>query len=88
MKQLTLRGFSPELKRALAETARQRGTSLNKAALYLMRRGAGLRDPGEDAPTIGGALDRYAGTWSTDEVRRVDEAVRKLDRVEDEGFWE
>ncbi len=42
MTQLTLRGFDPELGKRLREFARREGTSLNKAALQLMRHGAVL----------------------------------------------
>ena len=87
MKQLTLRGFGPDLEHALRVTARRLGSSLNKAALHLMRRGAGLRDPGEDPERIGPSIDKYAGTWSEDEARELVTLVAELDAVPDEGFW-
>lgn len=86
--QLTLRGFSKELLQILKETARRRGISLNKAAIYLMRRGAGLKDAGNELEHIGSTLDKYAGSWSSSEARQVDRAVEELDQVADEGFWE
>ncbi len=42
MTQLTLRGLDPELEKRLRELAARDQLSLNKAALKLMRRGAGL----------------------------------------------
>ena len=87
MQQLTVRGFSPELVRALRATARRLGTSLNKAALHLIRRGAGLREPGEEPDVIGSALDQYVGTWSREEAQQVMGAVRELDGVDDQDFW-
>ena len=44
MKQLTVRGFDDELAEAIRQLARRDGTSLNQAALKLLRRGAGLPD--------------------------------------------
>ena len=84
MNQLTLRGFSPELEKALKETARRRGISLNKAAILLLRRGAGLMDSGKD---LGPALSKYTGSWQEPEARELGLRVAELDKIEDEGFW-
>ena len=86
MKQLTIRNLDPELERRLREVAQRRDTSLNKAAVFLMRRGAGLRAPDDQPPTIGNALSEFRGTWSETDERRVLEAVADLDRM-DEEFW-
>jgi len=45
MKQLTVRGFDRGLERRLRELARERRVSLNRAALILLREGAGLDSP-------------------------------------------
>ena len=42
MKQLTVRGFDNELIECMRREAEQEGISLSKAALRLLRRGAGL----------------------------------------------
>ena len=42
MSQITLRGLEPELEAAVRRLAVQEGISLNKAALKLIRMGAGL----------------------------------------------
>ena len=84
MNQLTLRGFSTELEKALKETARRRGISLNKAAILLLRRGAGLMDSGED---LGPALSKYAGSWQEREARELELRVAELDQIKDEEFW-
>ena len=42
MNQLTVRGFDDELSASLRRLAKSEGISLNKAALKLMRKGAGL----------------------------------------------
>ncbi|MCX6551128.1 MAG: toxin-antitoxin system HicB family antitoxin [Acidobacteria bacterium] len=85
LRQLTLRGFEPELERRLKLEARKAGVSLNQAALRLLRRGAGL---GEAAASnaIGGALDDFIGTWSESDARSLLEATAVFDRV-DEEFW-
>ena len=87
MRQLTIRNLDPELERRLREVARRRDTSLNRAALFLMRRGAGLRAPDDRPPAIGSALSEFRGTWSETDERLVLDAVADLDRM-DEEFWQ
>lgn len=86
MKQLTLRGFGPELERRLRLEARRRHTSLNAAALYLLGRGAGL-DPDGGAAVVGDALDRFVGVWGAEEAAAFDAALTDMGRI-DEGFWQ
>ena len=78
MTQLTLRGFDPELERRLRELARRNATSLNQAALQLMRRGAGLEAGGKPARAIGDALARFAGRMNAAEARAIDKAVSEM----------
>lgn len=54
MKQLTVRGFDDELTRRIRQLASRKGISLNRAALRLLRRGAGLGEP-DGGPDIVGA---------------------------------
>lgn len=82
MTQLTLRGFDPELERRLRALARRNATSLNKAALQLMRRGAGLEGAGSSGQPAGGRLAKFAGRMSAAEARSIDQAIaqsRKAD---------
>ena len=44
VKQLTIRGLGDELTRAIRRLANRDDTSLNRAAVKLLRRGAGLAD--------------------------------------------
>ncbi len=67
MKQLTIRGFDSALQRHLHKLAQEEGLSLNKAALLLLRRGAGLDSPKQSANTVGDTLDHLIGTWSQEE---------------------
>ncbi len=99
MKQLTLRGFDDELARRLEAIARGRSISLNRAALLLMRRGAGLAPAAErrvdwltndgpaEARTIGSALDKFVGVWSEEEEREFLRSIEKIDQVDPE-LWE
>ena len=89
MKQLTVRGFDPELEHRLLELARDRSISLNRAALLLMHRGAGLAprsDQATSAGTVGSALDRFIGVWSEEDEQ---EFLRSLESVEgvDPELW-
>src|SRR5258705_13205547 len=61
MNQLSLRGFDKELARRIRELARREHVSLNKAALLLMRRGAGLVESETPSSAGGGALCRLVG---------------------------
>ena len=81
MKQLTIRGLTPELERNIRAEARRRHTSLNRAALYLLNRGAGLSDDAS-LDCVGDSLDAFIGSWSTKEAQQLDEAVSVFDTVD------
>ena len=86
MKQLTLRGFDPALERRLRELAGELQISLNRAALLLMRRGAGLGDARRPASEVGGALDSFIGVWSEEQEAELLEAIEPLQRIDPE-LW-
>lgn len=86
MKQLTIRGFDQELEQRLRELASEKQISLNRAALALMRRGAGLADRRESTDSVGSALDSFIGVWSDDDEEEFLRAIEPLDRVDAE-FW-
>jgi len=86
MTQLTLRGFDKDLARRLRETARQHGVSLNRAALLLLRRGAGLEATATRANVVGETLDHLAGRWSEIEAREVERSVGVFEEV-DRELW-
>ena len=87
MTQLTVRGFGAELERRLKQTARAKGISLNRAALELMQRGAGIALEEPQSHTIGDGLDAFIGSWSEAEEEEVLEAIRVFEVV-DEELWE
>ena len=90
MKQLTVRGFDRELEKRLREIAKNRQISLNRAALTLMRRGAGLangRD--EKAATtdrVGSELDSFIGVWSEEDESEFLETLEPFDQIDPE-LW-
>jgi hypothetical protein len=86
MKQLTIRGFEKELQRKLEELARREDLSLNKAALELMRRGAGLEPGTPDPSVVGDRLDAFIGSWSGARERELLDAISPFETV-DESFW-
>ena len=86
MKQLTIRGFDLALQKHLHKLAQEEGLSLNKAALLLLRRGAGLDSPKPAANEVGDTLDHLIGTWSQEEEEAFLQAISPLDQV-DKTFW-
>lgn len=87
MKQLTLRGFDKDLGRRIRELARRQGISLNRAAIRLLRKGAGLTSSHGRANVVGDSLDHLIGSWSEDEEQAILEALAVFEQVE-EQFWD
>lgn len=86
MKQLTVRGLVDELVGAIRRLANRDETSLNRAAVKLMRRGEGLDDrPAAD--TVGSSLDHLIGTWSDAEADEIERTLRHFKTI-DEAMWE
>ncbi len=86
MKQLTIRGFDPELERLVRELADREGISLNQAVLRLLRKGAGLERPKGAENVVGSSLDDLIGTWSDEEAQEVMDAVQDFETI-DESLW-
>ena len=87
MEQLTVRGLDEELARRIRHLADQKGISLNRAALTLLRRGAGLAPGKPVADIVGSSLDHLIGTWTDEEGLEMDHAIRDLSQIE-RGMWE
>ena len=86
MTQLTIRSDSAELEARLKELARDRGWSLNQAANYLLRKGAGLLD--EPTPTgIGDQLNEFIGSWPETEAGAFDRRIADTAESIDEDLW-
>lgn len=80
MRQITIRLTDTALQKAVEETAKREDISLNKAVIRLLRKGAGL-DP-EPGGTIGTSLDFAFGTWTEEEYREFEEAVRVFEVID------
>lgn len=85
MEQLTIRGFDVELEQHLRRVAKALNLSLNKAALYLMRKGAGLGAE-QEADVVGDSVDHLIGTWTVDDVAEFRATTRDFEHV-DEKLW-
>lgn len=86
MHQLTLRGFDPELERRIRQVAGEKGLSLSKAVLWLLRRGAGLSDGPTRGPVVGSSLDHLIGSWTRDEGREFLGSLEVFEAI-DESLW-
>jgi antitoxin FitA-like protein len=87
MHQLTVRGLDKELERRLREVAKAHGVSLNRAALILLREGAGLDTASGRVRVVGNSLDRLIGSWSEDEEREFLKALGALEEIET-ALWQ
>jgi hypothetical protein len=86
MKQLSIRGFDEELENRLRELAKKKGVSLNKAAILLLRKGAGVGLDRSQSNVIGGSLDHLMGRWSEKQEREFLKTLEVLETV-DESLW-
>jgi len=83
MTQITVRGLSSEMERALRERSRREGVSLNKAALALLREGLGL---GERKRKKQRDLSSIVGEWDEQQAEEFDEHVEVFESI-DEELW-
>jgi hypothetical protein len=86
MKQLSLRGFDPELEKEIREIARKQGISLNRAAICLLRKGAGLAESDKTKDVVGNSLDHLIGEWSEKESEAFLKSISPLEQI-DRSFW-
>lgn len=83
MEQLTVRGFDKELARRLRQVAKERGLSLNQAALTLLREGAGLGGaPRRSVDVVGDSLDALIGCWSAADERSFRQATAIFETID------
>ena len=82
MRQLTIRGLDEPLFQRLQQLARQEAISLNKAALLLLKRGAGLAPSRQPAEEVGHSLDHLIGAWSPGEEQAFLKATRLFDQID------
>jgi hypothetical protein len=77
---ISLRNLPEEVEKAILETSRREGISLNKATLRLLQ--ASLRKP-----AINTDFDEFFGTWSSEQADEFDAALAEMRRV-DPIDWE
>ena len=82
--QITIRSDDKSLEQEIRELAHREGLSLNRAALKLLRRGAGL--DGEPATGVGQRLAHLAGTWDDREADEMLESLSSFGGIDDE-LW-
>lgn len=86
MNQLTLRGLDKELDQRVRRLAQKERTSLNKAALHLMRRGAGMESTAAQSCAIGDRLDDFIGSWTAAQAAEFDKAVATFEGIDAEQW--
>jgi hypothetical protein len=86
MKQLTIRGFDAELERCLRKLSAERHISLNRAALDLMRKGAGLVGAKPPTDSVGKTLDSFIGVWSREDEAEFLRSLEPLEQIDPE-LW-
>jgi len=87
MNQITVRGFDKQLAGAIQRLANQEHISLNKAALRLLRKGAGIETPPGSGSNIGHSLDRFAGAWDKSQAAEFEESVEIFSKI-DADMWQ
>jgi hypothetical protein len=85
LKQITLRGISPELEKAVKKEAEKKRLSINKAFLSLVENATGAGGK-EKKKALNHDLDRFFGIWTKEESSTFEESL-KLQRKIDEGLW-
>lgn len=86
MTQMTIRNFPKELERKIRTLAKAQGWSMNKAAIQLMKQGAGLGDESETRG-IGDGLDAFIGTWDKSESEEFDKRIQETFESVDDELW-
>jgi hypothetical protein len=82
---LTLRGLGPKLQREIRALARREQISLNKAAVRLLEKAAGVSARPDDR--IGSSLDHLFGTWTRKESEAFLRSIGSTERLDPE-LWE
>ncbi|MHB8481697.1 MAG: hypothetical protein ACYDBV_03010 [Nitrospiria bacterium] len=85
MRQITLRGISPELEKAVKKEAEKKGLSFNKAFLALIQKAIGT-DGKEKKKALNHDLDRFFGIWTKEESSTFEESLEYQRRI-DGDLW-
>ena len=85
--QITLRGLDAETDRRVRDLASRLRISLNKAAVMLIRKGAGLREDDSGPEVVGKSLDWFIGSWSREDEAELLDSIREMEQI-DRGLWQ
>ncbi len=85
MKQLTVRGVDEKLHTTLKREAKQRGISMNRYVVRLLKEAVGQSQRPQE-PRISHELDHLAGTWSQEQAREFSRILEEQRDI-DEGLW-
>lgn len=85
LNQLTLRGLDSRLRREIRALAQREGISLNKAALRLLEKGAGI-GPDSHLDQIGSSLDHLIATWTDEQAHAFLDSIKACEEVDAE-LW-
>lgn len=88
MRQITVRGIPEEVEEAALREAREKGVSMNRALVSLLRRGAEAEKRGEarGKRKRSSSFDRFCGIWSEEEALAFDQTLADERRI-DEELW-
>ncbi len=84
--QLTVRGVDARTLQAIRDLAKREQISINKAALRLLEKGAGVA-PRPRAEQINDSLDHLIGTWTEREAKAFLTSIRACEQI-DADLWE
>ena len=89
MRQITLRDIPEEIEAVVRSEAAERGVSLNKAFLSLLKRGfqQAARTPEIRKARTRDSFSRFCGLWSTEEAGEFDDALDEQRRIDGE-VWQ
>jgi plasmid stability protein len=83
MKQFTLRSIPQNVDQMLRATARKRGTSINKAAIELLKESLCVPEGASKKRSV----RHLMGTWSAADVHAFEKNTRIFDKI-DRDMWE
>jgi hypothetical protein len=87
MSQVTLRGIPEDIELIAKKEAKASGTSLNRALISLLRRGAERQIKSKSGKkSQSGEFNAFLGLWSEDEAASFDASI-KTQRTIDEELW-
>lgn len=82
---ITLRNLPPDLVRIIQRRGKQKGMSLTRAVIDLLREAAGVRPP-ERPQELYHDLDALAGAWTPEEAEAFARTL-KTQRLIDQDLW-